>query len=143
MRPASALARDPRWPDILAELCEARVALPFAWGSNDCALFAADVVLALTGVDPAGDLRGAYSTEAEAEAIIAQYGSLEALAVALAAAAGLPECPPAFAQRGDVALVDHGNQRSLGVVMGDAVAVPGTGRLAFAPLSAVLRAWSV
>jgi len=143
MRAPSALTRDPRWPDLLAEIIQQRAATPFAWGLHDCALLAADVVLALTGTDPAGALRGAYSTEAEADALIAQHGGLEALAATLAAEVGLGDCAPTFAQRGDVALVTQGNMRALGVVVGDSVAVPAAQGLAFLPLASIQRAWSV
>lgn len=36
---------------------DARRSVPFAWGSNDCRLFAADAVQAMTGVDHAAELR--------------------------------------------------------------------------------------
>lgn len=143
MRAPSALTRWPNWPETLAELVEQRAETAFRWGEHDCALLAADAVLAMTGTDPAGALRGAYSTEAEADALIAQYGGLEALAATLAAEVGLGDCAPAFAQRGDVALVTQGNMRALGVVVGDSVAVPAAQGLAFLPLDAIQRAWSV
>ena len=50
------------WPERLAEFIEARRLEPFAWGKNDCALFAADAVNLLIGVDYAESLRG-YTTE--------------------------------------------------------------------------------
>jgi len=40
-----------------------RTKQPFAWGTNDCALFAADAVLANTGTDIASDFRGKYNTQ--------------------------------------------------------------------------------
>ena len=43
----------------------------FIWGVHDCCLFAADWVLEQTGVDPAAQFRGTYSSEAEAQALIA------------------------------------------------------------------------
>jgi len=48
----------------------ARAKTPFAWGENDCALFAADGILAITGVDIAGDFRGKYADESSAMALI-------------------------------------------------------------------------
>jgi len=48
----------------------ARAKTPFAWGVNDCALFAADGIRAITGVDIASDFRGKYTDEASALALI-------------------------------------------------------------------------
>ncbi len=48
----------------------ARARAAFVWGKSDCALFAADGILAVTGVDIADDFRGKYATEAEAMALI-------------------------------------------------------------------------
>ncbi|MGF7180380.1 DUF6950 family protein [Tunturiibacter psychrotolerans] len=36
---------------------------PFKWGSNDCCLYAANAILACTGVDIASDFRGIYKSE--------------------------------------------------------------------------------
>ena len=43
---------------------------PFAWGTHDCCIGAANAILANTGTDIADDFRGKYSTEAEAFALI-------------------------------------------------------------------------
>src|ERR1700743_3011421 len=43
---------------------------PFAWGKQDCCLFAADGVQAITGVDIAEDFRGKYTDQASAFALI-------------------------------------------------------------------------
>jgi hypothetical protein len=59
------------WQSNLQALVAERENAPFAWGKNDCGLFAADAVLAVTGSDPAADLRGTYDTEQEAQALIA------------------------------------------------------------------------
>lgn len=140
-RPASPIARAPDWPERLAELVETRLETPFAWGTHDCVAWAADAVLALTGRDPLAELRGTYATEAEAEAIIAGDGNLYRLVSRLWAEAGLPQCPPLLAQRGDTAWIQGANDQAMGVVLGEVVAVPGPDRLAFYPLDAILRAW--
>ena len=51
----------------------------FSWGGHDCALFCADRVLAVTGVDPARRWRGSYHSEAGARAVIEAAGGLVAL----------------------------------------------------------------
>lgn len=71
------MARKAGWESILAETIEAARHTPFAWGTHDCALWAADCVYAMTGVDYAAPFRGQYQTEAEAKRLIeGQYGSL-------------------------------------------------------------------
>ncbi len=52
------------------EFLRVRARAAFVWGKSDCALFAADGILAVTGVDIADDFRGKYATEAEAMALI-------------------------------------------------------------------------
>jgi hypothetical protein len=46
------------WPQRLVAAIEAARGRPFSWGAMDCCLFAADVVLAMTGVDYAAGFRG-------------------------------------------------------------------------------------
>ena len=142
-RPPAPRRRLPGWPERLAAIVEEHRATPFAWGTHDCCLFAATVVLALTGHDPAAAWRGTYATEAEAEAIIGPAG-LAAFVAGQAAEAGLPELPdPTLAQRGDIALVMVGNMPALGVVVGDLVAAAGTDGVTFVPAGAAIRAWGV
>ena len=52
------------WERRLGDYLASRRALPFAYGSNDCAMFAAGAVEALTGQDPAAAFRGAYRSAA-------------------------------------------------------------------------------
>jgi len=143
MRPPPARRRLPGWPERLADIIDAHRDTPFAWGTHDCCLFAAAVVAALTGHDPAAGYRGAYATEAEAEALIGP-GGLPGFLAQQAAAAGLPQLPhPSQAQRGDLALVTVGNTPLLGVVLGDLVAAPGTDGLAFVPAGTATMGWAV
>lgn len=133
------------WPEKLTELIDARRARPFEWGSNDCCLFACDVILELTGIDPAADLRGTYSSELSAVRLLSQLGGVAGIATARCEANGFPEWPdPAFAQRGDVVLRDspeHGP--TLGICIGSSVAFVGEQGLVFIKLSDCLRAWRI
>lgn len=61
---AHGMTRVEDWPERLAAFIEQRRKMPFAWGSNDCALFAADAVCAITGVDLGEPFRGRYDDEA-------------------------------------------------------------------------------
>ena len=63
---------------------EQRARRPFAWGVNDCALFAADGIRAITGVDIAADFRGKYSDEAGAMAAVKEVAGGSTVADAAA-----------------------------------------------------------
>lgn len=143
MRTAPARLRFPDWPERLAAIVEERRTTPFYYGGQDCGLFAADVAVALTGSDPAAAVRGLYDNEDALERLVAERGGFEAAVAQGLAEYGAPECPKAFAMRGDVALVDAGNQLMLGVVLGDTVAVTGLDGLRFIPLRLVVRTWAI
>ena len=144
------LARHPHWAtqplhDFLLERAEA----PFAWGVNDCALFAADAVLAITGVDIAAEFREKYSTEAEAFALIRDLTGGETVADAAAWCAerhGLAEWEfPLMAQRGDLAVIENDGRLIAGIVHlsgRHVVTVAESGLVRF-DISEVKRAWHV
>lgn len=121
----------------LGELMSRRLDEPFAWGERDCCLWAADAVHAVTGEDPAADLRGTYSTAYGAARALAQAGGL----LALCAQRLGPEVPPAVAQIGDIGLVDEGAQGALVVNVG--LHWMGQRAQGLAPVMTekVLRAW--
>lgn len=52
---------------------------PWRWGVVDCSMWMADWCAYRWGIDPAAPFRQRYSSEAEAEALIAEAGSLIAL----------------------------------------------------------------
>lgn len=128
------------WRSRLVAAIEAHRHQPFAWGSNDCALFVADCIEAMTGADPAGAVRGRYDTEEGARAVLVALGHAD---VAALAAAALPEIPPGRARMGDVAIVEAAGQVSLGIFNGATIMVlapSGVGSLAF---TAARRAFRV
>jgi hypothetical protein len=134
------------WPGRLAAAIEAGRKTGFVWGENDCCLFAANVVLAMTGYDPARGMRG-YTTAAGAAAKLKQHGGVAAIAADGAMRHGWPEIPPAEARRGDVVLVEDNNGAALGVVdlSGRWIIQPAAAKgLAARPLlRAGLRAWRI
>src|SRR5258708_4686376 len=72
-RRASADTRMKRLEDWVVRLeafIKERTAQPFKWGSQDCCLFAADAIEAITGVDLAADFRGKYSGAETAKAVL-------------------------------------------------------------------------
>jgi hypothetical protein len=123
----------------LDALVHARTSRPFAWGVQDCALWAADCVLAITGTDLAADLR-AHRTARQALRTIRDHGGLFAIATrALGPATGVHN-----ATEGDVLLVGMGKRVALGVLLpGQMVVGPGITGLCAAPLSDALCGWRV
>ena len=96
------MQRTDDWAERLAAFVEERQKLAFEWGPNDCVTHAADAVQAMTGEDPLGPLRGAWSDEASARLALAEHGGLQA---AVTGVMGDPLATPMLAQRGDVVLV--------------------------------------
>jgi len=156
MAPAAAsavhtgLARQKHWATrSYHEFLLARARMPFAWGSNDCALFAADGICAMTGIDIAAAFRGQYDDETSAAAAIARIagGSTVADAAAWCAAQhGLGEWPHRLrAQRGDLVVFENGGRLIAGLVHlsgAHLVSVSESG-LVRVPVSRIQRSWHV
>lgn len=132
--------RLPDWQALLSAEIARALRRRFEWGVNDCALFAADAILAMTGEDPAEGWRGRYTTARGARRILhrAGYGSQVAVAARLFA-----RVPPASARVGDIAVLARPEGLTLGVVAGEMIAAPGPDGLAFAPRGEALEAYLV
>lgn len=128
-----------------------RATAPFVWGANDCALFAADGIQVITGVDIAADFRGKYVDEAGAwETIREICGGKTSVADAAAYCAeqnGLAELEHTrCAQRGDLVVFENAE----GVLVAGLVHLSGAHIVAVGeqglyrfPISAIKRAWNV
>lgn len=141
------MRRFPNWTRALREFLESRRDVQFAWGTHDCCVFAADAVLAMTGIDLADSYRG-YDTKEAAREIIRIHGGLEGLAESIATRHGLAEILPGYAQRGDVVLVRGPLAKitgpSLGVIGLDSrPTVVASRGFRYAPLAIAERAWGV
>lgn len=101
------------WPEILNRLIDDRRLTPFWFGQTDCCQFAAEIVSALTGSDHRSAFP-AYSTRAEAEAILREHGGMVGLATSVM---GEPKSV-AWAQRGDLVAADFGDGIAIGVCLG-------------------------
>jgi hypothetical protein len=99
------------WEDALSEYITTKRDEPFEYGLNDCCLFAAGAVEAITGEDPMPEFRGQYDS---------LKGSLKALKEIGAGTledtmdVKFSEVAISYAQRGDLAFFND----SVGVVMG-------------------------
>lgn len=121
------------WPERVIALIEERRHMPFIWGTNDCALFPADCVLAATGVDLAAGMR-TYTTELGAARIVRKRGGMEGLA------RGLREKHIGFAQFSDIVLTKIEGRKTYGLVMRDTSwCAPGVSGLVFRPLTDAIK----
>ncbi len=145
-----ALQRKEHWQtrDFHAFLLE-RVHTSFSWGINDCCLFAADAILAITGTDIANDFRGKYYDQESAFALIKSVTGGETVADAAAHCAakyGLIEHQhPFMAKRGDLVVIQNGQNLIAGVVHLNgrhAVSVTESGIVRL-PITSVVRSWSL
>lgn len=134
------LVRFPDWPQRLLAAVNARRAMPYAWGSNDCVLYAADMVAAITGIDLAEEFRGAYHDERGAAALMAREGWAD---LASLADAHLPRCL-ARPRRGDLVLLPGTRGDYLGIVAASGVvAAPDVDKPRLRPMTGLIAAWSV
>lgn len=131
------------------EFLLSRAKLAFKWGENDCALFAADGIEAMTGVDIAADFRGKYIDEPGALAAIKSVAGGTTIADAAAWCAakhGLTELKfPLMAQRGDLVVFQNGPNLIAGLVhlSGRHIVAVGENGLYRFSISSTKRAWHV
>ncbi len=135
------------WEGALDAFMQSRSRPAFSWGANDCCLFACDAVLVMTGVDIARGFRDTYATGLQARRAMAKLeaATVGELADVFAARFGIREVPTAFAQRGDVALLDRELGESLGIVTlcGTGIWAPGEKSIVEVPFREARRAWRI
>lgn len=141
----SGLVRLPDWPERLAAALDEARSRPFAWGAHDCGLFACDLIRAMTGADPACDLRGSYASRSGACRALRRLagGGLEPAVAALAERFVAPEIPPVLAQRGDACLLDLEHGLTFAICCGTHAAAAGPEGLAMVPMARARRAWRI
>lgn len=107
-----------------------RQAAPFVWGLNDCCVFAADCVQAITGKDPAPAGLRSHRTEKQALRALKRHGGVAGIATA---AMGQP-VPSSQASVGDVVLCQSGKRDMLGICNGSTALAPGPTGLVTVPM---------
>lgn len=139
------LQRYPDWAARLTVAVAARLRQRGALGRNDCVLFVCDCIAAMTGVDLAEGLRGAYRSRREADRLLRRLagGGLAELAMATAARLGAIEIAPALASTGDVVMTAVDGRDSLGVVVGRVALVSGRRGVARRAPADCARAWRI
>lgn len=138
-------ARLPDWPERLAAYIEQRRHVPFAWGDNDCASFAAGAVAAMTGLTVAEVLPEGWLWRDEAEARL-RLLDLHGVRRACQRLLGKPVTGPAaaMAARGAVVCVRIGGLNTLGVAGGNLRwCAPGEQGLVWRPMAEVKLAWEL
>ena len=133
------LKRCSNWELRLSETIADRLHQPFAWGSNDCVMFAADCLEAMTGVALVFHLQCTWETQGEAIRVIAKLGGIGATVERM----GLIEVPPLCAQRGDLVLHRRSGNDALAICLGDKLTGPSDSGLLFFGLQNGVRAWRV
>lgn len=130
--------RLPDWHARLIALIEARRYHPFGWGDMDCCLWVADAVQAMTGRDPASDVRADYSTARGAQAVLLKVGGLDGAGARCGDSIGR-----LFAAVGDVGIVNDGARDVLAVCTGEHWMVTTKTGLGTLPYESVRSAWRV
>ena len=134
------MGRVNNWRAALTDYVIETAGEPFAIGKSDCAMWAAGAVQAMTGKDFARGFRG-YTTIAGGLRKLKARGFADHVALA---AANFEEVPPAFAEVGDIAVVegDDGTD-ALGIVQGEMIYVSWPTGRAIVPLTSAKRAFRV
>lgn len=125
------------WESLLAEYLQASRDREFAWGLNDCALWAANWVLLATGADFLSTWKGDYATARSAARLMRERGFAS---VADIADRHLPAKPVALAARGDLVLHPQG---ALGLCAGRLSHFVMAAGLTAAETLACPKAWEV
>lgn len=131
--------RLPDWRERLLDLMNRTSRQAYRPGVHDCVLFAAAARLAVRGEDLLAAIDGRYSSIEEGYALAAEAGFDTPFEGVVN---GLEEIPPAYAQVGDLAMLDgvDGNP-AMGVVQGEAIYTVGPRGIDLVPLTAAKRAW--
>lgn len=135
----SGLVRHPDWQTRLIAYLSSVAARPFEPGHHDCMLFVAGCIEAMTGTDLAKGFRG-YRSLAEGQRLLVRRGYRDHVDLV---ASLLEECPVPLARRGDVAVLEEGPARSVGLVQGARVYVLGERGIGTCDLLSASRAFRV
>ena len=128
------MTRHAGWQARLAAFLAATAREPFSPGTHDCALFAAQAVLAQTGVDFAADWRGRYSTLRGGMRVLRRAGHADHIALARSLFPSISKPRP-----GDLAVLNTAHGPALGVVQGVMIYAPAEIGWCLVPLGAAIE----
>jgi hypothetical protein len=132
--------RTPGWRDALRDLITARAHTPFAWGSHDCMLFAADCRFVVTKEDLAAPFRGRYRDRKSALCLIKKFGGsdLEAACEKMMGEAS----EPLTERDGDTVLIEQAlTGKALGVFADEVAVIAGEFGLVELPRQSIISVW--
>ena len=132
------------WQLRFESFMAARFADKFVWGTNDCCIFAADCVQALTGQDPAPPELRLHRSQAQAADVLSAWGGVQRIARAVLG----PPVPAAQASVGDIVLVSMPDptgtpQKALAVCNGTVAMAPSSLGLVPVAMAGAICAWKV
>jgi hypothetical protein len=137
-----AMPRISNWPRALADYVAANQHKAFAWGKQDCIMFACGAIEAITGKDPAHHWRGQYASALGAARIFRNWGGFEEMVSTIAGAEGFDEQPVAMARRGELVLLQKRWPNS-GVCLGMWSAFAGKNNIVMVKTAECYRSWRV
>lgn len=130
------MKRFENWPAMLLRYIESRRDMPFDYErGNDCVMFAAGAIEAMTGENP---LRHEYSSVREARAILRANGGLFKMIDAI-----FERCTLQELQRGDIAVTSIGGRKFIAVVFNQFAIAPGREGIIMNPIMACEFGWKV
>lgn len=132
------VVRLPDWQRRLEAFARERARMAFSWGINDCALFAADAVEAITGQRLCEELRGHKDARA-ALRTLRQAGGVRGVATR---ALGEP-VSVLMARIGDVVVIQAGKREALAVCNGGTAMAPGPHGVVHVSMAQARVAWRV
>jgi hypothetical protein len=127
------------WQDRFFAYLEATRLTPFAWGTNDCCLFAAGSIDAITGSTFTAQLAAAYTDEASALAYIASFGSLDAAVSSWLGDAKAPN----FAGPGDIVIANLEMGPTVGVCLGVDCAFSSNAGMTYRSRTLIAACWTI
>lgn len=116
-----------------------RANTPFAWGTNDCCIFAADCIQAITGTDPAPEYLRKHRTEKQALRALKSHGGILGIATSVL---GQSE-PASMACIGDIVLATSAGRDMLAVCNGSSYVSPGPVGLVYESINLATICWRV
>lgn len=121
------------WMMRLEEYVQRTRHRPFMWGENDCAMWVAGAIRAMTDTDLAENYRGLYASKSEGVRL-ARGDHVDVIATML------PEIPVGHAGAGDVVVIEGA---TLGIVQGRFAWAMTDSGLGWVPMQHAMRAFRV
>jgi len=131
------------WEKSFNALLEAKRKQAFEWGVNDCCLFTADFICAITGFDPANGIRGTYADEKAALSLLRSFNGIQGVASRFLDG-HFNKINVRQSTRGDAIMIKITDKReAFGVNVGQYAAFSSHDGVSLLPIEAAIAAWRV